>query len=780
MKRFWQVCLTSPPYSIYTYSEPECFPDIFPGQRVLVPLGKSVRVAFLVETTETGPQHVEVRDIIWPLEKNPILNESYFSMCRNIAARQFMPLGRVLENVIPSRFRSAKVSFNIADRSFNSTMKATAIRDLPSEKKVALVSAFNEDRMKVKLPISLEKDEYVCLTQDPPWPVRPNAVRQIQLLEYIFDNGPKDKSFLRNMLGSWVNQAISKLQADSLIRVGPPPESEKNAVENCSCGDTEFNIVPNHCQTESIRKLINLLESGTGGVRLLHGITGSGKTLVYLTVARKCLENGRSVFLLVPEIALAYSLWNTVCEHFPNSRKYIYHGYQTPVRRESVFKELAEDQSPSLIVGTRSALFLPVHNPGLIVLDEEHDESFKQEERLPYQAKEVAFFLAARAKALLILGSATPDIKTFYASTTGAIENISMDCRIGKSVLPNINIVDISSIKNPEQPLAPQTVQKLLEVLERGEQVIIMLNRRGFSPLMYCIDCEEPVRCPNCNVSMTYHRDREKLICHYCGISYNFPVACPTCGGMNYLPLGGGTERLEEQIAKIVPKDTKIMRMDRDSTRRPEVLEDILKRFSNEEAQILVGTQMLSKGHNFPGVTLVVVSEGDLGLNLPDYRSAERTFQLLVQVSGRAGRGDKPGEVIIQTRNPSNSIWQAVSGADYITFYEQEIERRRKFSYPPFCKLALIRISHPTDWHQESLLQEYFKGIRDVARSSGLILMGPVPSPLPQLRGRKRFNCLIKADKWLAIRELYAGIMKLNPDRNKIRIALDLDPVNML
>jgi primosomal protein N' (replication factor Y) len=780
MNNLWQVCLTSPPYSFYTYIEPEFFPVLLPGQRVLVPLGKSIRVAFLVEKTTEAPQNIQLRKLIWPLEKSPMLDDSYFSMCRNIAARQLMPLGKVLENVIPTRFRSAGISFKVADRAFPATLKAAAIRDLSASMLPDLVAAFNEGRMKVRLPASKEKEEYVSLTQDPPWPVRPNAARQIQLLEYIYENGPRDKSFLRNVLGSWINQTVSKLHADSLVKVGPPPESEKEAVEACTSASAEIDLVPTQCQLDSIKNMEKVLDGGEGGVRLLHGITGSGKTLVYLSLARKCLEQGRSVILLVPEIALAYSLWNTVCRHFSSCRKYLYHGYQTPVRREAVFRELAEDKSPALIIGTRSALFLPVHNPGMIVLDEEHDESFKQEERLPYQAKEIAFFLASRAKALLILGSATPDVKTFYASTLGAIETVSMDCRVGESVLPEVRVVDISAIKNPEQPLAPETVEKLLEVLEKGEQAVIMLNRRGYSPLMYCVDCEEPFRCPHCNVSMTYHRGRERLVCHYCGTSFPFPVACSTCGGMNYLPLGGGTERLEEQIAKIVPKGIKILRMDRDSTRRQEVLEDILKRFAAGEAQVLVGTQMLSKGHNFPGVTLVIVSEGDLGLNLPDYRSAERTFQLLVQVSGRAGRGDKPGEVIIQTRNPSNPIWSAVSTADYKTFFEQEIERRRKFRYPPFCKLALIRISHSLDWDNEALLQEYFTMIREAAREKGLMLMGPVPAPLSQLRGRKRYNCLIKADQWLIVRELYSKMMQINPDRNKIRTSLDLDPVNML
>lgn len=780
MSVLWQACLASPPYSIYTYEAPADLPELMEGQRVLVPLGRSVRVAFLIETVENAPEGVDLRSVIWPLEKEPLLNSNHFRLYRNIGARQMQPLGKVLENVVPNRFRSARVSFRVADRNFPARLKGMDIARLPAEKRMELVGIYNEGRMSVSLPSSIEKEEYVSLVSDPPWPVRPNAARQLQILEYLYENGPREKGFLRNVLGDWTAGVIKKLHSDSLVKIGPPPEEERNPSEKCAVGRADWDFVPSEQQEEAIDELLTALDANESIVKLLHGITGSGKTLVYLTAARRCLESGRSVIILVPEIALAYALWNSVCPLFPEARKYLYHGYQTPVRKEAIFRTLAEDDSPALIVGTRSALFLPVRNPGLIILDEEHDESYKQEERLPYQAKEVAYFLAAMNKSLLVLGSATPDIKTFHAAEQGAFDIISMEKRVGKSVLPAVRVVDTSSIKDPEKPFAPETESRLKEVVEKGEQAVVMLNRRGFSPLIYCTDCEEPFKCPHCNVSMTYHKARERVICHYCGNAYPFPLPCATCGGSNLLPLGGGTERLEEQVAKALPKDTKILRMDRDSTRRQEKLDEILKSFARGDAQVLVGTQMLSKGHNFPGVTLVVVSEGDLGLNLPDYRSAERTFQLLVQVSGRAGRGDKPGEVIIQTRNPDNPIWSAVTSADYKTFFEKEIEKRRRFRYPPFTKLTLIRISYPLNWEGEQICPQFFSAVRDVAKEFGIMAMGPVPAPLAQLRGRKRFNCLLKADDWVKTRELYARIMRLCPDKKNIRITMDLDPVNML
>ncbi|WP_320170073.1 primosomal protein N' [Maridesulfovibrio sp.] len=780
MTVLWQACLASPPYSIYTYVAPADIPELSEGQRVLVPLGRSVRVAFLMETVESGPEGVELKSVIWPLERVPLLNPNHFKLYRSIGARQMQPLGKVLENVVPARFRSARISFRVADRGFPSRLKGLDIARMPVERRLELVEIYNDGRMDVCLPASLEKEEYVSLAADPPWPVRPNAARQLQLLEYLYENGPREKGFLKNVLGEWTGGVIRKLHSDSLLKIGPPPDDESDPAEKCTAGMPAWDFVPTEQQEQAISDLSHALDEGHNAVRLLHGITGSGKTLVYMTVARRCMEQGRSAIILVPEIALAYALWNGICPLFPDSRKYLYHGYQTPVRKEAIFRALAEDDSPALIIGTRSALFLPVRNPGLIIVDEEHDESYKQEERLPYQAKEVAYYLAGLTGSLLVLGSATPDVKTFFAAKQGAFDVISMEKRVGKSVLPAVRVVDVSAIKDPEQPFAPETQARLLEVVEKGEQAVVMLNRRGFSPIIYCTDCEEPIKCPHCNVSMTYHKARERVICHYCGNSYPFPLPCTACGGSNLLPLGGGTERLEEQVAKVLPKEAKILRLDRDSTRRQERLDEILKSFARGDAQVLVGTQMLSKGHNFPGVTLVVVSEGDLGLNLPDYRSAERTFQLLVQVSGRAGRGDKPGEVIIQTRNPENPIWSAVTSADYQTFFEKEIERRKRFRYPPFTKLTLIRISYPLGWEGEELCPGFFAAVRDAAREAGLMAMGPVPAPLSQLRGRKRFNCLLKADDWMKSRELYGRILVLNPDKKNIRITMDVDPVSML
>jgi len=329
--------------------------------------------------------------------------------------------------------------------------------------------------------------------------------------------------------------------------------------------------------------------------------------------------------------------------------------------------------------------------------------------------------------------------------------------------------------------LAPESLDALEACVKRGDQAVILLNRRGYAPLMYCLSCAQVLQCPQCSISLTYHKGRERVVCHYCGYSHAYPMPCPSCNGLHFLPMGEGTEKLEESLAPRLPSGARILRLDRDSTRRSGMVESILNAFARKEAQVLIGTQMLSKGHHFPDVTLVIAADADIGLNLPDYRATERTFQLLVQASGRSGRGEKAGEVIIQTRDPNHYCWEFVKTSDYAGFYAKEIALRERRRYPPFVNLALLRISFSKDSSKgEALMEEVSRAIRARAREAGLTVLGPAPAPLTALRGMRRFHCLIKADNWASVRELYTLAMKKAGRSGTLRLTLDLDPVNML
>lgn len=783
MTEYWQVLLPSPPHAELTYERPEWFPPLAPGWRVLVPMRRSLRVGVL--TRAASRPDFATRPMLWPLDRAPLLDADYLELVRNLASRQMVEPGAILRLLLPSGLRTADLTFSLNAPGLPARLRPQDLGRMRAEDRAALMALWRDGGMRVHLNPAREAEEtVVCLASDPPWPVRPNAVAQLGVLEFLLENGQTTRRRLMEELGAQLGPVLRRLAEAGLIRMGREeagPEEQEPA-----CEIRETGLVNSEEQNVALERLRAALDAPDGETVLLHGVTGSGKTHVYLELAEQCLASGRSALLLAPEVALACALYRAVGERFPGERCVFYHGYQPPGRRRDAFAALA-DGRPALVVGTRSALFLPLRRPGLIVLDEEHDESFKQEERLAYQAKEIAWFRVRQSGGLLVLGSATPDVKTYHAARQGKLPLVSLTRRVGGGSLPDIRLVDISGNKDPEHPLAAETLDALTRTVEQGGQAILMLNRRGYAPLMYCLDCGEVVRCPHCQVAMTFHKSRERLVCHYCGLSLPYPLLCEKCGGGNHLPMGEGTERLEELLRKALPEGTGILRMDRDTTRRQERLEAILDDFAQKKAQVLVGTQMLSKGHHFPDVTLVVVADGDLGLNLPDYRSAERTYQLLLQVAGRAGRGDKPGAVLVQTRNPGHPFWNHVLRADYETFFEREIAQREKFRYPPFVCLGLIRMSVPLEadaaqaaTDEARLLLDAGAALQRAAKAAGVTALGPAPAPLAVLRGRKRYNCLIKAAQWRGVRETFARFSAWNPDAERIRLRLDLDPVNML
>lgn len=788
MADLWQVTLVSPPYQVLTYERPSHFPDLLPGQRVIMPLGKSHRMGVVVGPAADVPAGVAIKPLIWPLELTPLLDADYLELAENLAARQMASVGRILETILPRGLRTAAVTFRVdkhmSERPLPGSIRPSELGRLCEEDLSALMELWLAGRMRVRINAKREAEErFVSLVSDPPWAVRPNAKRQIRILEYLLDNGPQSLFALRHSLGDWAPDIAAKMEGKGLVSLGELTADRLAEVDAGPgrCAQAEplrYDLTRE--QQAALDDMQETLEKG-GGAHLVHGVTGSGKTVLYLEMARICLEQGRSVILLAPEVALACKLFRNVSEHFPEARTIFYHGYQSPKKREMTFTGLVHEPEPVIIVGTRSALFLPVADLGMVVMDEEHDESFKQEDRLPYHAKEVAWYRVERTRGLLVLGSATPDVKTFHAAANGVVPISSLKKRVGDSVLPAVELVDISALTNSTQPFAPETVALLKETVKSGHQAIVMLNRRGYAPLMYCLDCGETVRCPECEVGMTYHKGRKRVVCHYCGLSYHYPMLCSKCGGGNFIPMGEGTERLEEHLTDILPEGTKVLRLDRDATRRQERMEEILGEFSRGEAQVLVGTQMISKGHHFPKVTLVAVADGDLGLNLPDYRSSERTFQLLVQVAGRAGRGESPGRVLIQTRNPNHPIWNEVLSGDYSGFYEREIGRRRMFGYPPFSRLALIRISHAADYGDgQAAISLFTRILKQQAASLDITVLGPAPAPLSMLRGRLRFNCLLKGNDWGKLRTLYGHMAQANPNPKKIRTSLDLDPLTTM
>lgn len=780
------LALLSPPYSSLHYASPEYLPEESrsPGLRVAVPLGKgALRAAVVLErAAETDiPAGVEIRNICWPLETRPLFDAGYMEMLRQLALRQSVTPGYILGHVLPSGLRSAQVRLRRFENGRARILPLRALVCLPPGELKELGRAWARGEAET-LPFRADaaRGEYCSLLVDPPWPVRPAAARQIAVLDYLLDKGTASRRALLGALGRNHAPALESLLRHGRVRVDPAQErdeAEEEAQDLLPPPPPPFTLSGE--QETALAALREGLRSGKAACRLLFGVTGSGKTAVYLEAAKSCLASNKSVLLLAPEVALAQKLLRDARLALPGAPSILFHGYQSAARREKIFRELGARTEACIVVGTRSALFLPLPNPGLFVLDEEHDASFKQDEGFSYQAKEIAWFRAEQNNALLVLGSATPDLKSFYAARHGGLSLSRLTDRVGGGALPEIRLVDISGLAAADSLLAPESLLALGETVRKGEQAVVLLNRRGYAPHMYCLDCNAVPRCPQCAISLTYHKGRERLLCHYCGHSAPFPQPCAECGGLHYLPMGEGTERLAETLASLLAP-AKLLRLDRDSTRRPGRMEEILLAFAKQEAQVLVGTQMLSKGHHFPQVTLALAADGDLGLNLPDYRAAERTFQLLIQSAGRAGRGKHAGRVFIQTRDCSHYCWDFIRRGDYEGFYAAEIARREQRRYPPFTRLALVRISFEAQREDAPPeLSRLAQGLRTAGRETGVSVLGPAPAPLSLLRGRKRFHCLLKARDWPSIRTTFARAAGA-VDAKTLRLTLDLDPVNML
>ncbi len=514
---------------------------------------------------------------------------------------------------------------------------------------------------------------------------------------------------------------------------------------------------------------------------LLHGVTGSGKTEVYLRAVAEALAAGRQALVLVPEISLTHQIVMRLRARFGDALAILHSGLR-PRERGLQWRSLREGAVP-IAVGARSALFAPLEELGVIVIDEEHDGAYKNEEGFRYHARELAARRAAHAQCPLVLGSATPALETRFAADRGRIGRLVLPHRIGGRPLPAVEIVDLAE----ERRLLPRgrklifsraLALALRENLARGGQAILLLNRRGFSTRIFCFSCGHAERCENCDVALVFHAAGEVLRCHYCDLRRAPPAVCSGCGATDAALLGIGTERVEEALRQLLP-EARIERLDRDSAARRGFAERVLGDLRDGRLDVVVGTQIVAKGHDFPGVRLVGVVLADVGLHLPDFRAAERTFQLLTQVAGRAGRDSQPGRVIIQTFAPQHYAIRPVREHDYEAFYAEELGHRAPLGYPPFGHLAHLVVAGP----DEARTREGAQRLAAAARAAGrpVEVLGPAPAPLARLRGRHRQQVLVKGVDAAAVRETARAVAAVAGRlRGRLQATLDVRPQNML
>lgn len=488
-----------------------------------------------------------------------------------------------------------------------------------------------------------------------------------------------------------------------------------------------------------------LAASAPGSQWLLHGVTGSGKTEIYLHLTRKTLAENRQVIILVPEISLTPQIVGRFARRF-GSRIAVLHSRLSPGERLDQWNRIARGQA-DVIVGPRSALFAPVENPGLIILDEEHDGAYKSESAPRYHARDVACHLAECHQSLLVLGSATPSIETFYAAKKGRLQLAELPNRVNQLPMPAVELVDMREelLAGNRQILSRALMEGIEERLSLGEQTMILLNRKGYAAYVSCQSCGYVLKCGKCDISMTYFKGARHARCSYCGYAVAVTPACPECGGKDYRPMGAGTEKLEETLQKLFPT-ARIDRMDAESTARKGALEGIIKRAEQGETDILVGTQMIAKGLHFPNVTLVGILSADMTLNFPDYKANERAFQLLTQVSGRTGRGSRPGTVLIQTYRPDHYAIVASADHDYTGYFQSEICIRKAFRYPPFIEMVNLTLQGEAEETILKASKELYNRIGKALKSLGLTfqMLGPHPAAFARIRGAWRYQILIK------------------------------------
>ena len=529
-----------------------------------------------------------------------------------------------------------------------------------------------------------------------------------------------------------------------------------------------------------------LLEACEPSAALLYGITGSGKTSVILKLIDKAIENGQGVILLVPEIALTLQNASKLFSRY-GERVAVIHSAMSEGQRQDAWEAL-ESGEKTVVLGTRSAVFAPVKNLGLIVIDEEQDDSYKSDISPRYHARDVARFRCAKSGALMLLASATPDVDSFWRAKNGKYTLVELTERYGGATLPDITLYDtVSEGLPPDTMIGDVLEKKLAETLSRGEQAILFLNRRGLRKLLVCRDCKSGVSCPNCSVPMTLHlaNGEYKLACHWCGYRQSPPMTCPECHSEHMQYRGYGTEKLEEEIKRKFPT-ARVLRMDADTTGKKFSHDEIINEFSSHSADILIGTQMVTKGHDFPDVTLVGVLLADASLYYDDYRAEERTFALLTQVIGRAGRRDKAGRAIIQTNNPDHEVIELASMQDYETFYKRTIRLRRALVFPPFCDIVLLTLTGKVEsdvLKASNVLNENLRALTSSEKYRDLpfILFGPFEAPVYRVDSRYRMRMVVKCKLGAQTRRLFAQLLTEFPAEGATAptLSIDFNPTNL-
>ena len=720
---------------------------ILVGSKVLVPFGNGGKLAeaFVVGIKEKST--FELKNIA-KLEEN--LTDKQITLAKWMAKRYFCNISDCIKLMLTPGTRNKNKEKRIQDKTINCVYLKKDIEEIEFEIETGKIKSEKQKRL-----LNFVKD---------------NEGTTVPEIEMFTDCA---RGIVNTLVKNGYLEIIEK-------------KVERNPLLGRNCEKTSsLNLTEEQKNAyNSVEETINKNEYKQF---LLYGVTGSGKTEVYLQLIEKVLKIGKNAIVLVPEISLTPQMLDRFISRFGKSDIAILHSKLSIGERHDEWERIREKKA-RIVIGARSAIFAPIENIGIIIIDEEHDSSYKSETNPRYNAKEIAKILAKENKAPLLLGSATPDINTFYNATSEneegntKIQLLTLTKRANESSLPKVEIIDLKQelANGNRSMLSMELYNSIEENIKQKRQTILFLNRRGYSTFIMCRNCGYTVKCPNCNISMTYHSYEKKLKCHYCSYEENLVTICPECHSDKIRYFGTGTQKLEQEINKQFPNASTI-RMDIDTVTKKNSHEEILNKFKNENIDILIGTQMVVKGHHFPNVTLVGVIAADSSLNIDDYRANERTFQILTQVAGRAGRENLSGKVIMQTYNPDNFSIICAQKQNYEMFYETEIALRKQLKYPPFCDIILISFNGLNEYNIKNISNEMYKKLLEKLNQEEFKIFRPMPSPIDKIQNRYRWRIIIKGNITVEANEILNQTLKEIYSKNikDIRISIDVNPNNM-
>jgi primosomal protein N' (replication factor Y) len=835
MPLYCEVALTVPLRTTFTYAVPESLAGLAePGSRVAVPFRNRMMVGVVLELKDHPPDFaheksalVKIKDVARVLDAVPALPKSLVELARWLGSYYLAPPGDVFRAMLPpltelraervlritpagvARFADLKAMQNRSDAEITeqALLELIEIEGVPiAEKRLHKLPGGEASAARLLRRGSLEAQEIHKTRSTRTQKIiawnSAAATEQSKLAEPVHSDKPQKKS---TRMSAEAEERVRRVLAEE---TGPLPQKlllerasvKRVAVERMlkhgtltaweeaitaeedlfDAGYTAPANVLNADQERVVAELHAWMDRGEFTVGLLHGVTGSGKTEVYLRAVAEALQRGKSAIVLVPEIAL--TLWmGRIARAWFGDQVAVLHSALPDAERSREWWRVRNGEA-RVVVGTRSAIFAPAAQLGLVIVDEEHEPSYKQEESPRYHGRDTAIMRAKLENAVALLGSATPSLESYQHAREGKYTLLRLESRAANRSLARVEVVDMrQDFKKTHRAsaISSRLREAMADRLATGAQSLVLINRRGYSWFAMCRSCGAAQQCENCSIALTFHKKRQRMVCHYCGFSRAVAKTCPKCSSEYVYFVGEGAERLEESLRELFPQ-ARIGRLDRDTVRTKREYQKILGAFATEKLDILVGTQMVAKGHDFQRVTLVGVVSADLRLGMPDFRAAERTFQLLTQVAGRAGRGDLPGEVLVESFYPEHYAIQDAARQDFESFFDREVRFRRAMSYPPFAALANVvirdrKVENAARWSRQ--LAEYFAPFE----KRGVRVLGPAAAPLSKLKSEHRFQFLLKSPQRSKLHEALAGCLDFCAKKQipESAIVLDVDPLSL-